>query len=354
MPNPFSGDTTTTGARAGNDTYDNLTSEATDETNAIAAIPGSIGGGVIPKIAVTAGGQDVQEDFVPPPSAFPPDHQKIQQEKFDDIKTTVVAVDDHLERTYVDVINAKKAEIVVLSGQLYSAATASYPSAGQRLITTTAAASGDPAENAVYIAGISTFVYPDGCDPDPSTCTIDADCCLIGVRGSVFPDILAASHFPNLSNGTHSQGTIPAAEFERTFVRVSRTITGSGNYASNTLGIGQTLYASGDDNYRGAVGVVTSQIALGTYYFFSNASNVNAGLASSITSLMGEITILRNELNSKITNKANALREQKHQEELNTWFMDAGYRTTAIKDYDSGVNALQDTEISNVIKAYDG
>ena len=44
MPNPFSGDTTTTGARAGNDTYDNLTSEATDETNAIAAIPGSIGG----------------------------------------------------------------------------------------------------------------------------------------------------------------------------------------------------------------------------------------------------------------------------------------------------------------------
>ena len=114
MSNPFSGDTTTTGARAGNDTYDNLTSEATDETNAIAAIPGSIGGGVIPKIAVTAGGQDVQEDFVPPPSAFPPDHQKIQQEKFDDIKTTVVAVDDHLERTYVDVINAKKAEIVVM------------------------------------------------------------------------------------------------------------------------------------------------------------------------------------------------------------------------------------------------
>lgn len=353
MSNPFSGDTTTTGARAGNDTYDNLTSEATDETNAIAAIPGSIGGGVIPKIAVTAGGQDVQEDFVPPPSAFPPDHQKIQQEKFDDIKTTVVAVDDHLERTYVDVINAKKAEIVVLSGQLYSAATASYPSAGQRLITTTGAASGDSAENAVYIAGISTFTYPDGCDPDPSTCTPDTDCCLIGVRGSVFPDILAASHFPNLSNGTHSQGTVPAAEFERTFVKVSRTTTGSGNYASNTLGIGQTLYASGDDDYRGAVGVVTSQTALGTYYFFSDASNIDSTKATQITTLMGEITVLRNELNSKITSNVNGLREQKHQEELNTWFMDAGFRTDPVKDYATAVTALEDTEISTIIKAYD-
>jgi len=357
MSNPFSGDTTTTGARAGNDTYNNLTNEAQDEVNAISEISGTIGGRVISKISATAsesGGTNVEEDFVPPPSAAPPDFQKIQQKKFDDIKTTVVAIDDHLERTYVDVINAKKAEIVTLSGQLYAAATVSYPSAGQRLITTTTSAPGDSAYAAVNPTGISTFVYPDGCDPDPLTCTTDADCCLIGVRGSVFPDIIAASHFPNLSNGNHSQGTVPAAEFQRTFVRVSRTITGSGNYASNTLGIGQTLYASGDDNYRGAESVVTSQTALGTYYFFSNASNINAGMASSITSIMGEITVLRNELNSKITTNVNELREQKHQEELNTWFMDAGFRTNPVKDYGSSLDALRDTEISNVIKSYDG
>ena len=360
MSNPFSGDTTTTGARAGNSTYNNLSGEAADETAAIAAIPGVLGGEVIPKIADTAsasGGTKVMEDFVPPPSAAPPDHQNIQQTKFNDIKTTVIAIDDHLGRTYVDPINAKKAEIVVISGQLFSQINqtgVNYPAANQRLITTTTNAPGDPAENAVNMTGISTFIYPDNCDPDSMTCQPLGDCCIVGVKGNVYPDILIASHFPNLSNGTHTQGTIPAAEFERTLVRVSRTTTGSGNYASNTLGIGQTLYASGDDNYRGGEGVVTSQTSLGTYYFFDDASNVNAGLASSITQLMSEITALRATLLSKITNNANALREQKHQEELNTWFMDAGYRTTAVKDYASGVNALQDTEISNVIKTYDG
>ena len=357
MPNPFSGDTTTTGARAGNAAYSNLSTEVTDETNAIAAIPGLVGGGVITKIADTAGesgGTKVVEDFVPPPSAAVPDYQNIQQTKFDNIKKVTVAVDDHLERTYVDVINAKKAEIVVLSGQLYSAATATYPAVNERLVTTTGAASGDDAYAAVNPTGISTFVYPSGCDPDPSTCTPNVDCCLIGVKGTIYPDILAAAHYPNLSNGTHTSGVIPAAEVDRTFIRVSRTTTGSGNYATNTLGIGQTLYASNDANYRGAESVVTSQTALGTYYFFDDASNVNAGLASSITSIMGEITTLRNTLQSKITANANEIRDQKHQEELNTWFMDAGYRTDPVKDYASGVTALEDSELSGIIKDYDG
>ena len=356
MPNPYSGDTTTTGARAGNAAYNNLSTEATDETNTIAEIPGLIGGGVITKIADTAsksGGTKVVEDFVPPPSAAVPDYQNIQQTKFDNIKKVTVAVDDHLERTYVDVINAKKAEIVVLSGQLYSAATATYPAVGERLVTTTGAASGDDAYAAVNPTGISTFLYPSGCD-NTGTCTPNVDCCLVGTRGTVYPDILAAAHYPNLSNGTHTSGVIPAADVDRTFVRVSRSTTGSGNYATNTLGIGQTLYASNDANYRGAESVVTSQTALGTYYFFDDASNVNAGLASSITSIMGEITTLRNTLQSKITSNANEIREQKHQEELNTWFMDAGYRTDPVKDYASGITALEDSELSGIIKDYDG
>lgn len=356
MPNPYSGDTTTTGARAGNAAYNNLSTEATDETNAIAEIPGLIGGGVITKIADTAGesgGTKVVEDFVPPPSAAVPDYQNIQQTKFDNIKKVTIAVDDHLERTYVDVINAKKAEIVVLSGQLYSAATATYPAVGERLVTTTVAASGDDAYAAVNPTGISTFLYPSGCD-NTGTCTPNVDCCLVGTRGTVYPDILAAAHYPNLSNGTHTSGVIPAADVDRTFVRVSRSTPGQGNYASNTLGIGQTLYASNDANYRGAESVVTSQTALGTYYFFDNASNVNAGLAASITSIMGEITTLRNTLQSKITSNANEIREQKHQEELNTWFMDAGYRTDPVKDYASGISALEDSELSVIIKDYDG
>ena len=69
---------------------------------------------------------------------------------------------------------------------------------------------------------------------------------------------------------------------------------------------------------------------------------------------MNEITALRNELQSKITSDANQIREQKHQEELNTWFMDAGYRTDPVKDYASGVSAMEDPDLSAIVKAYDG
>ena len=55
------------------------------------------------------------------------------------------------------------------------------------------------------------------------------------------------------------------------------------------------------------------------------------------TLMIDEIDALRNELQSKITSDANQIREQKHQEELNVWFMDAGYRTDPVKDYASGV-----------------
>ena len=358
MPNPFSGDTTTTGARAGYAAYNELQSLQNSEDDAILAIPGSIGGGVIPKIAETANGQKVEEDFVPPPSAAVPDYQGIQQTKFNDIKTTVIALDDNFEREYIDKINYKKNEIVTLSGQLFALVNqtgVNYPTASERLVTTTGAASGDTAENAVYMAGISTFIYPTGCDSDSVTCTPNVDCCLVGVKGTVYPDILAASHFPTLSAGTQSAaGILPAGENERTFVRVSRSKTESGAYASSTLGIGQTLYASNDANYRGAVGVVTSQTEIGTYYFFDDASQVNSGYASSITSIMSEITTLRSNLNSKINNNARALRERKHQEELNTWFMDAGYRTDTVKDYQSGMDALEDSDITDPIKAYDG
>ena len=70
--------------------------------------------------------------------------------------------------------------------------------------------------------------------------------------------------------------------------------------------------------------------------------------------LGSEITTLRSELQSKITANANEIREQKHQEELNTWFMDAGYRTDPVKDYASGISALEDSELSVIIKDYDG
>ena len=39
--------------------------------------------------------------------------------------------------------------------------------------------------------------------PDPTD--------VIGVRGEIFPDILAAYHYPNLSEGNHGDGDLPLA-----------------------------------------------------------------------------------------------------------------------------------------------
>ena len=116
----------------------------------------------------------------------------------------------------------------------------------------------------------------------PSTCTTNVDCCLIGVKGTIYPDILAAAHYPNLSNGTHG---LQVQFLQQMLIELLSESQGApldlANYVSNTLGIGQTLYASDDNDYHGAESVVTSQTSLGTYYFFDDASNVDGGKASS-------------------------------------------------------------------------
>ena len=208
---------------------------------------------------------------------------------------------------------------------------------------------------------------------------------IFGVKGQIFPDILAAFHYPALSNGSHGETDLPLAN--GTYIRVSRNIaTGPGEYSKTcpggpgNLGIGQTVYHSGDavddrpDNplispaYAGAVGVVTSQTSIGNFYFFggtvtnnigANIDDVRAGSAASITSITTEINDLRVSLRVRIgppqeDNDAgiNTLRSTKLQDELAVWYDEAGNRTSNIQDYQGGINAL--TGLATSISEYNG
>ena len=348
MANPFQDNKDTTGGKAGFGAFEELKTDKAYDDETIQANPGA-------PLPAPAG--SVPEFLESRDNVAPPDYEGIQLQKFRDFKKTVEAMDDILEREYIDPINTKKQQIVTIMATAFSGIPASSPPSNKQLITSPGSA---PDTEVVYQAGISTFVYATipGI-PDPTD--------VIGVRAQIFPDILAAYHYPNLSDGNHGDSDLPLANGQ--FTKVSRTTTRSGEYSTSTLGIGQTVYQSGDNDYSGAVGVVTSQTALGYFYFFggsedsngvgANINNLTSGAQNTVSDLITEIKDLRTSLRIRIgpphtgsSAGINTLRSNKFQDELNVWYDDAGNRTTNITDYQSGMDAL--TGLASSISLYNG
>ena len=353
MANPFQDSQDTTGGKAGFASFNELTSDKAYDDETLKDNPGA------PLPIPVA---NPPEEFIQGRQVDRPDYEGIQLQKFKDIKKTCEAMDDILEREYIDPINAKKQQIVSIMTEAFGAITATNPPINEQLILPGATA---PTTGIVYQAGISSVNYATNTTTTPATE-------IFGVKGQIFPDILAAFHYPALSNGDHGETDLPLAN--GVFTRVSRTITGSGEYSASNLGIGQTIYHSGDNDYAGAVGVVTSQTslyngsAIGNFYFFggtvtnnigANIDVVRAGSSSAISSLITEINDLRSSLRVRIgppqvNNNAgiNTLRSSKLQDELAVWYDEAGNRTTNISDFQGGLNAL--TSLASSISQYNG
>ena len=348
MTNPFQDNKDTTGGKAGFGAFEELKTDKAYDDETIQANPGA---------PLPAPSGSIPEFLESRDNVDPPDYEGIQLQKFRDFKKTVEAMDDILEREYIDPINTKKQQIVTIMATAFSGIPASDPPSNKQLITSPGSA---PDTEVVYQAGISTFVYATipGI-PDPTD--------VIGVRAQIFPDILAAYHYPNLSDGNHGDSDLPLANGQ--FTKVSRTTPRSGEYSTSTLGIGQTVYQSGDNDYSGAVGVVTSQTALGYFYFFAgsedsngvgaNINNLTSGAQNTVSDLITEIKDLRASLRIRIgpphtgsSAGINTLRSNKFQDELNVWYDDAGNRTTNITDYQSGMDAL--TGLASSISLYNG
>ena len=347
MSNPFQDSQDTTGGKAGFGAFKELTSDKAYDDETLTDNPGA------PLPTPVA---NPPEEFIQGRQVTKPDYEGIQLQKFKDIKKTCEAMDDILEREYIDIINSKKTQIVSIMAEAFGAITATNPPVNEQLILPGATA---PTTGIVYQAGISSVNYATNTTTTPATE-------IFGVKGQIFPDILAAFHYPALSNGSHGETDLPLAN--GVFTRVSRTITGSGEYSASNLGIGQTIYHSGDNDYAGAVGVVTSQTPLGNFYFFggtetnnigANIDVVRAGSSSAISSLITEINDLRSSLRVRIgppqiDNAAgiNTLRSTKLQDELAVWYDEAGNRTTNISDFQGGLNAL--TSLASSISQYNG
>ena len=333
MTNPFQDKQDTTGGKAGFGAFKELQTDKAYDDETLKPNPGA-------PLPAPAG--SVPEFLEARNNVTPPDYEGIQLQKFRDFKKTSEAMDDILEREYIDQINAKKQQSVTIMTTAKNAIPTVNPATNVRLITATGSA---PDTEVVYQAGLETFVYATAAGPTD----------ILGVRGQVFPDILAAYHYPNLSDGNHGDSDLPLSDGQ--FTRVSRTKTRSEEYSSSTLGIGQTVYHSGDNDYAGAVGVVTSQSSLGYFYFFggtedsngigANINNASSGAQSQVSGLIDEIDALRTNLRIRIGppqvgNSAgiNTMRASKFQDELNVWYDEAGNRTKNIADYQGGMDAL--------------
>ena len=333
MANPFENNQNTTGGKAGFAAFKELQTDKAYDDETLKPNPGA-------PLPAPAG--SVPEFLEARNNVTPPDYEGIQLQKFRDFKKTTEAMDDILEREYIDPINAKKQEIVTIMTTAKNAIPTVNPATNVRLITATGSA---PDTGVVYQAGLETFVYATAAGP------VD----ILGVRGEVFPDILAAYHYPNLSDGNHGDSDLPLSDGQ--FTKASRTTTRSAEYSTNTLGIGQTVYHSGDNDYAGAVGVVTSQSSLVYFYFFggtedsngigANINNASSGAQSQISGLIDDIDALRTNLRIRIGppqvgNSAgiNTMRASKFQDELNVWYDEAGNRTKNIADFQGGMDAL--------------
>ena len=334
MANPFQDKQDTTGGKAGFAAFKELQTDKAYDDETLKPNPGA-------PLPAPAGA--VPEFLEARNNVTPPDYEGIQLQKFRDFKKTSEAMDDILEREYIDQINAKKQQIVTIMTTAKNAIPTVNPASNVRLITTTGSA---PDTGVVYQAGLETFVYATAAGPTD----------ILGVRGEVYPDILAAYHYPNLSDGNHGDSDLPLSDGQ--FTKVSRTTSRSAEYSTNTLGIGQTVYHSGDNDYAGAVGVVTTQqSSLGYFYFFggtedsngigANINNVSSGAQSQISGLIDDIDALRTNLRIRIGppqvgNSAgiNTMRASKFQDELNVWYDEAGNRTKNIADYQGGMDAL--------------
>ena len=356
MANPFQDLQETTGGKAGFGAFNELTSEKAYDDETLKENPGS---------PLPFPVENPPQQYVDAVRQIErPDYEGIQLQKFKDIKKTCEAMDDIFEREYIDPINAKKQQIVTIMTTAKNAIPISSPPNNKLLIESPAAA---PDTGVVYPplasggnAGIGTFIYatvPGTPDPTP----------VIGVKADIFPDILAAFHYPNLSNGNHGETDLPLAN--GAYIRVSSTIGGSGEYSGSNLGIGESVYHSGDTDYAGAVGLVTSLSPLGDFYFFAgtensngigaNINNVLSGAQSQVSTLIDEITDLRSSLRVRIgppqadnSSGINTLRSSKHREELDTWFIEAGRRTENISDFQGGIDSLVGNATS--ISEYNG
>lgn len=311
MDNPFS--PTTTGGRAGQSVYTELTDKQTNQTASGSASRAA-------------------------------KYEKEEQTRVDNYVVVLEALDkDALSK--VNIINNKKQEILNIISNANSKRT---PFQDTYVSSESSAQSNSTASKVVYTAGITTFTY------DPQTRFISVGqseiVYKIGVRGPVYPDILAAWYYPKLESLTVDT---PFYREGETYIKVT----------SNNLGIGVTAYEFGDTaGATGSIGLVTtSNSPLGTYYYFSDIDSITPGASKKISDLVSDIETLRTEVSNYLSgistttgtnNGTNEIRSLKSNAQVDLWFEKKGQTAVSFIDYSAGLSSLEDSDNSKIIQDY--
>lgn len=327
MTNPFIPNTV--GGRAGDFAYEDITREKQREEESLSNIP-------------TAPGNPNA------PFKTSADYEAEDREKVENYTIVIVPLDNEA-LSKLEIVNQKKQEIADIMTEAFAEVNtlSPYPTAisGKQLIALPDSVSDSDAEKVSYMAGISTFLYPSACNPDPpgeTGCNVGIDCCLIGVSAPIYSDIVGAWHYPNLESESAGK---PFYSVGEKYIRVT----------DSNVGIGVTAYEFG--NVEGAtefVGIVTTQgDLLGSYYFWPDIDVVRPGSASSITSLVNDIETLRTEINDIFVGEdgSNIIRKDKTFHQINLWYEKKGQLGSGI-NYQRSLNSLENNQ--NIIQEYDG
>ena len=356
MTNPFESFQSTSGGRAGFSAFKDLTEEKAFDDETLQDNPGA----PLPSVLGDAESPEFNKDVEIP------DYREEQRQKFLDLKKTIEAIDIDFETRFITPINQKKAQIVTIIGDAFQSAYGS----------------GSPTQNLVgnsnprLIDDISTFTIPNGFGVNQiinnkevgittfvyGTLQVGAGSTdVIGIKGTVYKDILAAYQYPNLTN-SDSSTLLPLVNpiHSRVSSESTYAFSASKHYKQDSLGIGKTVAGIGDTTLKTeTVPVYTESpgASLGTFYFWNNndLSSLSGNVSGSINTLVNEINVLRADLKREIgdiNDDVNGLRSTKHDEELTTWMKDAGDRTTNIRDFQGALDAL--TGLATTIAAYDG
>ena len=105
MANPFQDKQNTTGGKAGFGAFEELRTDKAYDDETLQPNPGA---------PLPAPQGSTPEFLEARNNVTPPDYEGIQLQKFRDFKKTSEAMDDILEREYIDQINAKKQQIVTI------------------------------------------------------------------------------------------------------------------------------------------------------------------------------------------------------------------------------------------------
>ena len=213
-----------------------------------------------------------------------------------------------------------------------------------------------------YLPGITTFIYPPLCtvteeeqldvsgnvlNPGRVICIPDTNCCLVGMKAPIYPDVMETYIYPVLED----------EDIDEDFYTTGAKII---ELKDNKIGMGKTSFTYGDaDGFTGFKDTMLSYNSpLGYYYFWDDLQSFDQTVYNEITSKIDSIELIRQNLLEFISDKdtgSNNLRDVRHEYLINLWY---GLLSRNAKDrgldYDKSLETLEDNDIRQAVQEYDG